>query len=153
MAMTRRNPTRELMSAWDDFDRLFNQLMGSRRTEGDGSDVSNVSVWRPVVDITEHEKEYELTAELPGIQEEDIHLAFKDNVLTLSGEKKRTEQDEKANTLCRERRFGTFQRMIRFDSDVDGDNIQAEYTNGILTITMPKTKETMQKQIPVNFKK
>jgi len=43
--------------------------------------------------------------------------------------------------------------MIRFANDVDGDKIQAEYTNGILTVTMPKIKETMQKQIPVNFNK
>lgn len=151
MAMTRWNPTRELMSAWDDFDRLFNRLMDSRRSEGDGSDVSNVGVWRPAVDITEHEKAYELTVELPGMQKDDIHLSFKNNVLTLSGEKKSASDGE--NTICRERRYGQFQRMIRFDSDVDGDKIQAEYTNGILTITMPKIKETIQKQIPVNFKK
>ncbi|HKJ66991.1 MAG TPA: hypothetical protein VKA68_03475 [bacterium] len=77
MAMTRWNPTRELMSAWNDFDRLFSRLLDSERSEGDGSDLSNVGVWRPAIDITEHEKAYELTVELPGMQEDDIHLFFK----------------------------------------------------------------------------
>ncbi|MCF7804070.1 MAG: Hsp20/alpha crystallin family protein [Candidatus Marinimicrobia bacterium] len=150
MALTRWNPTNELMSAWNDFDRLFNRLTRNVDTEDTETSVGN---WRPAVDITEREKDYVVTAELPGIDEDDISISIKDNVLTLKGEKKFEKEDSDENRHYRERVYGSFQRMIRLDSDIDSDNVKADYENGVLTITMPKTKETMHKQIPVNFKK
>jgi len=151
MAITRWNPTSELMSAWNDFDRLFNRL--TRNADTDDDSLTNVGTWRPAIDIDEREKEYVISAELPGIDEDDISISIKDNVLTLKGEKKQEKEKEDDNRYYRERMYGNFQRMIRLDNDIDADKIEANYENGVLHITLPKTKETMHKQIPVNFKK
>ncbi len=153
MAITRWNPSRDLDRAWSEFDRLFNRLTGSDWFADRDMGVSDVGTWRPAIDVTEHENEYVLTAEVPGMQEDDVHISLKDNVLTLKGEKKFEEEEEGENRYYRERRYGNFQRMIRLDAEIDSDNVQAEYENGVLTITLPKTKETMAKEIPVKSKK
>ena len=150
MAITRWNPTSELMSAWNDFDRLFNRLT---RNVDDDESMTNVGTWRPAIDIDEREKEYVVSAEIPGIDKDDINISIKDNVLTLKGEKKVEKEDKGDNRYYRERMYGSFQRMIRLDNEIDADNVEANYDNGVLHITLPKTKETMHKQIPVKFKK
>lgn len=149
MAITRWTPNREVMNLWNDFSRVFDQL-----TNGDlESEVTSVGTWRPAVDVTEHEKEYTVEAELPGLAEDDIQISLRDNVLTIKGEKGIEEEEEGENRYYRERRYGRFQRMIRLDSEVDADKVKAEYENGVLTIHLPKTKETIAKQIPVKSKK
>ncbi len=153
MALTRWSPTRDMLTrnVWNEFDRLFNRMLGETSDDFE-SDISNIATWRPAVDLDEHEKEYILTAELPGLKEDDISISMKDNVLTLHGEKKYETEEKNDNRYYRERQFGKFQRMIRFDSDIDSEKIDANYTNGVLTIHLPKTKETMHKEIPVKFK-
>jgi len=153
MAITRWRPANDLMTMWNDFDRLFNRLTRSNDIEGVDSELSNVSTWSPVIDITEREKDYVLSAEVPGLSKDDVSISLKDNVLTLKGEKKLEYEENKENRFYRERSFGTFQRMIRLDSDIDSEKVNADYENGVLTIILPKTKETMHKEIPVNFKK
>jgi len=153
MAITRWSPSRDLLTrnVWNEFDRMFNRMLGETPDDFE-SDISNVATWRPAVDLDEREKEYVLTAELPGLNEDNISISMKDNVLTLRGEKKYETEKDEDNRYYRERQFGKFQRMIRFDRDIDSDNIEANYTNGVLKIHLPKTKETMHKEIPVNFK-
>ena len=153
MAITRWSPNRDLLTrnVWNEFDRLFNRMLGETSDDFE-SDISNVTTWRPAIDLDEREKEYVLSAELPGLEKDDISISMKDNVLTIRGEKKYETEDDGDNRYYRERRFGKFQRMIRFDSDIDSENIEADYTNGVLTVHLPKTKETMHKEIPVNFK-
>ncbi len=121
MALIRWNPTREIMGAWNEFDRLFNRMLRSEDVDSEGTEVSNVGTWRPSVDITEKEKEYVLTAELPGLKEDDVHIALKDSVLTLKGEKKYEAEEKEENRYYSERMFGSFQRMIRFDSEIKSD--------------------------------
>lgn len=152
MAITRWNPTRDLLSTWNEFDRLFNRLTRQDLDEGE-SDISNVGNWRPALDITEKEKEYVVSAELPGLTEDDVHISLKDNVLTIKGEKKQEKTEEEEGRYYSERTYGNFQRMIRLDSDVDSEKVEANYENGVLNIHLPKTRETMHKQIPVKFKK
>ncbi len=153
MALMRWNPTREIMSAWNEFDRLFNRMLRSDDVDAERTEMSNIGTWRPAVDITEREKEYVLTVELPGINEDDVHIALKDNVLTLKGEKKFETEETEENRYYNERVFGSFQRMIRFDSEIKDDDVRADYENGVLTIILPKSEKTMHKQIPVKFKK
>lgn len=152
MAITRWNPTRDLMSTWNEFDRMFNRLTRSGAEERD-SDISNVGTWRPALDITEREQEYLVTAELPGIAEDDVNISIKNNVLTIKGEKKHETEEKSDERYYSERVYGSFQRMIRLDSDIESDKVEADYENGVLNIRLPKTKDTMHKQIPVKFKK
>jgi len=141
------------MGAWNEFDRLFNRMLRSEDVDSEGAEVSNFGTWRPSVNITEKEKEYVLTAELPGLKEDDVHIALKDNVLTLKGEKKYEAEQKEEHRYYSERVFGAFQRMIRFDSEIKSDEVSASYENGVLTVTLPKSEKTMHKQIPVKFKK
>lgn len=148
MAITRWNPTSELMSAWNDFDRLFNRL--TRNVETDDESMTNVGTWRPAIDIDEREKEYVVSAEIPGIDKDDINISIKDNVLTISGEKPSPENDE-SQAHCTERNFGDFQRSIRFNTKIEQDRISADYHNGVLTIRLPNSEEAVEKNIPISF--
>jgi len=153
MAITRWNPTRDIERAWSDFDRMFNRLTNRDWFQDSDLETTNVGTWNPSVDILDREHEYVVTAEIPGMKEDDVHISLKDNVLTLKGEKKSEVKDESDNRYYRERVYGNFQRMFRLDAEVDPDNVRAEYDNGILTIHLPKSKETMAKQIPIKSKK
>jgi len=151
MAITRDNrPRTNLLDR--EFDRLFDQLTrwsGMGRPEPDEEDV----MVRPAIDLTEKENEYVLEAEIPGVSEDDIGISFRNNMLILRGQKEKTTESEAEDEYHRERMYGRFERSIRFDSEVDEENIEAEYENGVLTIRLPKTRESMHKEIPVNFKK
>lgn len=153
MAVTRWNPSRDIERVWSDFDRMFSRLTNRDWLTRNDLDVTDNGTWSPSVDIMDHEHEYVVTAEIPGMNEDDVHISLKDNVLMLRGDKKSEVKEENENRYYRERLFGTFQRMFRLDAEVDASKVQAEYDNGILTIHLPKSKETMAKQIPIKTKK
>jgi HSP20 family protein len=87
----------------------------------------------------ETEKEIRITAELPGVTEQDIDISLDDDVLTIHGGKKFERKDDKENFHFVERSYGTFQRSLRLPFPVDPDQVQASFENGVLTVTVPKT--------------
>ena len=104
MALTKWSPSTDLFDVKNEFDRLFSQMMN--RTPGTRMPDRDVTeVVRPAIDIEEEEKQYIIRAELPGLQEDDIHLAVRNNTLTIQGEKKRTSEtdEEIGRASCRER--------------------------------------------------
>jgi HSP20 family protein len=103
----------------------------------------------PALDIVEKENEIVVNAELPGTKKEDIKITFENSILTLSGEQKPAEVSEKETVLLKEIRSSGFNRSVKFGFQVDADNISAEMSNGVLTITLPKTEEAKPKQIEV----
>jgi len=95
--------------------------------------------WRPPVDLQETEDRYLVTAELPGVKQEDIHVAFKGGVLTLSGMRRERERDRPCEEYHRvERGHGSFSRSFHLPLPVDGEAITADLKDGVLTITCPK---------------
>lgn len=92
----------------------------------------------PRIDLHETEQSYSLSAELPGLDEEDIDLNVHDGVLTLSGEKRYEKKDEKDEARIVERHYGSFQRVFTLPSDVDDTKIDAKFDKGVLTVNMPK---------------
>jgi HSP20 family protein len=100
----------------------------------------------PAVDVAEQEKEYLITAELPGIDEGDIELKLSGDTLMLKGEKTGEKEEKKKDYYLSERRYGSFQRTFRIPEGVDADKIQASFEKGVLTITLPKTTESLQKE-------
>lgn len=129
------------------FNRLFDQLRQTEETE----EQANVNTWRPAVDVTESPEAYIITAELPGISENDLELSVEDNAMTLQGEKKFPEESKANHRFYGERCYGKFQRVIRFPESIDPDKIEANYSTGILTVTLQKTEDSAEKQIPVTF--
>jgi len=105
----------------------------------------------PRLDISETDTEIRINADLPGMDENDIHLTLENNELTISGEKK-TEKEEKGRTFHRlERRYGSFTRTIDLPIEVNIDQIDASFKKGVLVVTIPKPKETVsqRKRIPI----
>ena len=91
------------------------------------------------MNVSETDKEIRITAELPGVTEQDIDISLDDDVLTIRGEKKFERKDDKENFHFVERSYGTFQRSLRLPFPVDPEQVQASFENGVLTVTVPKT--------------
>lgn len=98
----------------------------------------------PAVDITEREKAYEITAELPGMDEKNIEVKVTDGSLTIKGEKHEEKEEKKKNYYLHERHFGSFERRFGLPDGVDADKIEAAFKKGVLTVTLPKKPEAQK---------
>ncbi len=149
MTLIRLRPARRFRGTWNDLDRW-----NSRRREpvNADNDYSRNGSWTPSVDIHEQENQFLVTMEVPGVNEDDIQISLNNGVLTVQGEKKHEVKPDADNRYYRERTFGEFKRHIRLDNGIDAEKIEADYENGVLTLSLPKTEQGMDKQIPVKFK-
>ena len=105
--------------------------------------------WAPAVDLKETDDAYIVEADMPGLRKEDIELTAVDNIVTLKGERKHEEESTKDGYHRVERRHGQFQRSFEIPSGFDGSRIEAQYTDGVLKVTLPKREETKPKLIDV----
>ncbi|MCY3742023.1 MAG: Hsp20/alpha crystallin family protein [Candidatus Poribacteria bacterium] len=105
--------------------------------------------WAPSVDISETDDTFEVRAELPGVAKDDLHVSVKDNLLTLSGEKRQENADDTQNYRRVERRYGSFQRKFTLPSEVATDDIKAEYSDGVLTLSIPKPEAAKPTEVPI----
>lgn len=105
----------------------------------------------PPIDLVEKDQAYEITAELPGLDEKDVFVKCGDGMLTIHGEKKEESETKEENVYVSERRYGSFQRSFRIPESVDADKIEATFKNGVLTLVLPKKPEAKghEKQISV----
>ena len=106
----------------------------------------------PAVDLVEREKEYVVTAELPGLDEKALEVKLSGDTLTIRGRKEEEHKEERENYRMSERRFGSFQRSLRLPQDVDSEKIDAQFAKGVLTVTLPKSEETLKKQKKIDVK-
>lgn len=127
----------------NNLDEVLNDLMGWNKSGG------ILRSWAPNVDIAENPDSYEIHAELPGMREEDINLTLNNNILTISGEKKREVQEEKDNFVRVERSYGKFERSFSLPNNILGDRVSANYSDGVLKITLPKAEEAKSRTIKV----
>jgi HSP20 family protein len=106
-------------------------------------------IW-PSTDVEETDKEYRITAELPGLEERDVEVLLQDGVLTVRGEKK-SESENRSRTHS-ERFYGRFERQIPLALDADDTAVSAAFKNGVLTVTVPKSAQAVErsKRIPIN---
>ncbi|MGD9502555.1 MAG: Hsp20/alpha crystallin family protein [Methyloceanibacter sp.] len=107
----------------------------------------------PAVDVAEKEKEYEITAELPGLDESNVEVKFADGMLTIKGEKREEKEEKKKDYYLSERRFGSFQRSFQVPDGVDADKIAASFKNGVLTVVLPKSPEAQKREKTIAVKK
>jgi HSP20 family protein len=129
----------------DEIDRLFESpLTELARTS------QWLSGWTPVLDLYEDKDNLFVKMDLPGMNREDIEVSLHEGCLSISGERKSEQKHEEAETYRAERFFGRFQRTVTLPVTVAADKVKAEYKDGILTITLPKTEEAKPKQINVN---
>ena len=112
----------------------------------------NDRVWVPAIDVVEKKDAYLLYAELPGVDASRVDVSFEQNVLTIRGEKQ-TLASPTEGELCvyaAERVSGSFERAVRLPEFVDGERINAEFNNGVLTVTVPKAKAAQHRKIAIN---
>ena len=129
----------------DEIARLFEAPLAELAR---GSQV--LSVWTPGIDLYEDKDNLYLKAELPGMKREQIEVSLHEGVLSISGERKGESNREEAEVHRAERFFGRFQRTVSLPAPVAQDKVKAQYKDGILTVTLPKTDEAKPKQIDVH---
>jgi HSP20 family protein len=105
----------------------------------------------PCFDVSETDAEIKVTAELPGMDEKDIDVTLEDNVLVVKGEKKEEHEEDKKGYYYSERRYGHFQRVIPLPSEIDESKVSANFKNGVLQLSLPKTEraKARTKKIPI----
>jgi HSP20 family protein len=107
------------------------------------------SAWHPACAVFEDRDAVKIVAELPGVKPEDVKLSLENNLLTIRGEKKQEAEERTERVHRYERSSGSFERAFVLPSTVDGEKISAEFTNGILTVVVPKIERARPREIPV----
>jgi len=129
----------------DEIDRLFEAPLAELARSS-----QLLSGWTPALDVSEDKDNFYVKAELPGMKREEIELTLHDGSLSISGERKSESKHEEAEIYRAERFFGRFQRTVTLPTPVASDKVKAQYKDGILTVTLPKTEEAKPKHIEVN---
>jgi HSP20 family protein len=130
----------------DEIDRLFETPLAEwARTS------QLLSGWTPAIDIYEDKDNLYVRAELPGMKREQIEVSLHEGTLSISGERKGENKHEGAEVYRAERFFGRFQRTVTLPAPVSPEKVKAQYQDGLLTITLPKTEEAKPKRIDVKL--
>lgn len=147
MSMIRWNPFDELASLRESMDKLFDDLLTTRRP-GQRGETAPI-LWQPAIEAYETDQDLVIRAELPGIAPKNVEISVSGDTLTIKGEA-RAEQDEKRrNYHRRELRYGSFVRSLTLPTGVQGDQAKAAYRNGILEIRVPKSERAKPKSVKV----
>lgn len=118
-----------------DMSRLLDELWSPAEPRAFGPPAA--ALW-PSLEIKETDQAYQLSAELAGLEQKDVQLDLRDNVLTLSGERRDARSENEDGRYYTERSYGRFERRIPFDHEVDADKVEATFKNGVLNVTLPK---------------
>ncbi len=148
MTIVRYNPNRVLAEMGHDFNSIFDSCFNF-------PSVRSADNWAfaPRVDIVEEKDNMKVVAEIPGMEKDDIKVSVENDVLTISGERKQAfEQKEGDNFVRSELRSGAFSRSFTLPEHLDAEKISADYKNGLLTITLPKTEKSKPKEIKVEVR-
>jgi HSP20 family protein len=146
--LIRWEPIRELDGMRDALDRLFDEGF-SRPFTSAMWDVGSV----PAMDIYQTDEAIKVKMGLPGVKPEDIQISVANGVLTIRGEVKEDKEEKAKDYHLHERRFGSFSRSVSLPSHVSVEKSEAEFEDGVLTLTLPKAEEAKAKTITVKAKK
>ena len=141
--ITRWNPYRDMAIMRRSMDRLVDNFVG------EGEDLPETVTWGVALDVRESEEAFVVEASLPGVNPADIDVTYNNNVLTIKGELRSEEEKEDARYHLRERRYGLFFCSIILPCGIDGENITASYTDGVLTLSLPKREEVKPRRIEI----
>lgn len=142
------NLRREMDRLFEDIDRGF-WLTPFRRP---WLDVEPSWPANPAMDVIENDKAFEITAELPGLDEKDVEVKVANGGVTIKGSKAEEKEEKAKNYHLHERRFGSFQRYFSVPESVDSEKIEATFKKGVLTVTMPKKVEAQKAEKKIEIK-
>jgi HSP20 family protein len=144
--ITRWNPFREMISLRNTMDQMLEESFN--RLLGETADTTTSSLSVPV-DMYEKNGDFVIRTDLPGLKAEDIDISIKDDALMIKGEFEREKDEDRENAHFQEIRYGKFQRTVKLPGNVDPDQAEATFEDGVLRLTLPKTEESKPKQISV----
>ena len=149
MPIVRWEPLRDLVTTQDRMNRLFNETLGRVFGEEGG----RAGAWVPAVDIYETEQNVIVKAELPGIDPKDVEATVHEGTLYLKGERKYEKEVKEEHYHHVERAYGSFARSFELPASIDEDKVQADFKDGVLTLTLPKREEAKAKKIKISVAK
>jgi len=154
-------PWRPFESLRREVDRLFDDFSGGMWRSPFGRSFFDIEPFRraetafgavPAVDVTQTDKGYEITAELPGMEEKDVEVKLSNGILTIKGEKRDDKEEKQKGYYMRERSFGSFERSFQVPEDVDTNKVSASFKKGVLTIMLPKSAEVQKAEKKIEIK-
>lgn len=155
MAIVRWRPFSQVVDRWEPFrdatdiqtemNRLFDSFFGRPAQMA-----PTERAWAPMVDMYETKDELMVTAELPGVNEKEVHLSITGDVLTLRGERAHSQEVKQDSYYRGERWYGRFERSLPLPIPVQADKVKATYRDGVLTIKLPKAEEIKPKEIKID---
>jgi len=144
MAIVRWEPLRELTSLQNEMNRLFSSAFDTP-TNG----AQTMRRWMPAMDLVETDSQFVLTADLPGLTENDVNIEVDDRVLTVSGERKANHEASQDGYHRVERAFGSFSRSLTLPKGVNAEAVEANFEHGVLEIRIPKPEQPKPRKITI----
>ena len=148
-----RRGANPIVSFQDEVNKLFSDFFGDvslpswgRMAAEPGFAVS------PAMDVTENDKEFKIAAELPGMDAKDVQITAADGYVTIKGEKKEEKKEEKEGYFRQERSYGSFQRVVALPDTANFDKAEANFKNGVLTLSVPKKAGAQSKERKIEIK-
>lgn len=144
--LTRWNPVRELEDFQNRILSAFRPVTGRHQ---EGPDSLSSAEWAPSVNISENEKEYSISAEIPGVKPEDVKVTVENGTLTITGERRYEKEDKNLRHHLIERAYGRFMRSFSLPGDSDTSSVEASFKDGLLSIKVAKSEQARPKQIEI----
>ncbi|AFZ42490.1 heat shock protein Hsp20 [Halothece sp. PCC 7418] len=141
MALVRWNPTADMDLFRRQMDRLFDEMTGERPFD--------LQEWNPAIELNDAGENLMLKAQLPGLSEDDIDVTVNRDSVTISGEYRHEDHSER--TYGSEFRYGKFSRTIGLPVGIKQDQVEADYTNGILSLRLPKVDDAVNRKVKINL--
>lgn len=131
------------MSLHRDMNRLFDDVFRGfgLPMAGAGADRRGDATFAPDIDVSETAKEFKICADLPGVSEQDVDVSITDDVLQIRAERRQERKQDEESFHVVERSYGMFQRTLRLPANIDAERVQADFLNGVLTVTIPKVED------------
>jgi HSP20 family protein len=143
MLMRSWQPFAEIETIRQQLDKAFDQLAATR----DNSEAT----WMPALELADAGDNFVLKAQLPGIDPKDVDIQVTREAISISGERRYENTNEKSGYVRSEFRYGKFHRVLSLPAQIQNDSVQAEYKDGILTLTLPKVTEARNKIVKINL--
>jgi len=150
--MTRWDPFQDLRSAQDEMAQMTQMspmLARALGLQGQPQGSGTATAWAPALDISERKDAYLVTVELPGVEPDDLEITLEDGLLTIQGERHFAHDSSEQQFHRVERRYGAFRRSITLPAQVQAEQIEASFDNGVLQIVVPKMEEATPKRIQI----
>ena len=147
MTLVKWTPKRNMMNIFDEVEHMMHQAFGNSFENG-----SSRLAYSPLMNVNETDSDYLIMMDLPGVEKKDVEVNLSNGFLTVLGERKTSEGGDENNQIWHETTYGTFSRSLELTSTIIEEKIKAKFKDGVLNITIPKTKEVKPavKQIAVS---